>query len=422
MYDRENEQDHEYDYYDQHTTRKTRKRKKGQIAIAGFIFSIIALVFGIGIYNNMPQSGNQAISQQEEQYQNGEADQAFAFSENNPQDETESDLIFVHSTAYNNAADMFRAIENSVVSINMTATHQQFHMIREVQGAGSGIIFHETDEHIYIVTNYHVVENATSVTISLDDVRTAPANFVGGYESSDLAVISVLKSNLEQAGITGYELAAFGNSDNIEIGNFVLAVGNAHGIGQSATLGIISAKNRNINIGSDIELNVIQTDAAINPGNSGGPLVDTFGQVIGINTAKFMSDRSEGMGYAIPSNEVVKVIQQIMERGNMQTPMLGVTMATVTQELRDEYNLDDVGVLVADIVRGMAASNMGIMRGDVVTHYNGIRVMTSGELGRLISQTEVGATIEITVLRFGRGEPLTMTGTMTAYSTSTTNF
>jgi len=321
---------------------------------------------------------------------------------------------------YNNAADMFAAIDNSVVSINVVQQQMRLGGIQDRHSAGSGVIFHETPERIYIATNYHVIQGAHMVTISLDDICTVPANFVGGDERSDLAVISVLRSNLAAAGINNYQVAAFGDSDAMEIGNFVLAVGNAYGEGKSATLGIVSALDNTITLDVGIVLNVMQTDAAINPGNSGGPLVNTRGQVIGINTARFFSAHSQGMGYAIPSNEAWTILTQILETGNVVRPVLGVTFTTITPELQYLHNLPATGVFINQTVGGYAAAYMGLLPGDIVTHYNGTQLADSDHIRQLIAQTPIGTEITITAIR--DGHEISLRGIMTSYHTSTTNF
>jgi len=322
------------------------------------------------------------------------------------------------STAgYNNAADMFAAIDDSVVSINVV---QQLGWVQDRHSAGSGVIFHETTERVYIATNYHVVQGADVVTISLDDIRTAPAGFVGGDERSDLAVISVLRTDLGAAGIDNYQVAVFGDSCAMQIGNFVLAVGNAYGEGKSATLGIVSALDKEITLDVGIVLNVMQTDAAINPGNSGGPLVNTRGEVIGINTARFGSARSEGMGYAIPSNEAAEILFQILDGGNIMRPVLGVTFTTITPELQDLHNLPTTGVFINQTVRGYAAAQMGLLPGDIITYYNGVKVADSDHVRELIAQTAIGGEIGLTVYR--DGQQVSLRGSMTSYHTSTTDF
>jgi len=326
----------------------------------------------------------------------------------------------IASPYFDNAADIFRAIDNSVVSVSVMHQRMQFNRVIDSHSGGSGIIFHETDENIYIVTNYHVVQGAVSATVSLDDIRTAPARFVGGQHQSDLAVISVSRADLVAADITNYDVAVFGNSDNMEIGNFVIAVGNAYGEGKSATFGIISAQNKLITLDSGITLNVMQTDAAINPGNSGGPLVNTRGEVIGINTARLMTARSEGMGFAIPSNDAVIILNQFLQTGSIRTPFMGIVTALVTEEIRVHYGLDATGLLVQEVVSGFVAHQMGLRAGDVMTHFNG-QILTSHQvLGELITQTGVGGNVRLTVMR--NGQQIELTGTMTGRDNTDTNF
>jgi|GEM_PF-5018529 len=319
-------------------------------------------------------------------------------------------------------AQVFRHIENAVVSINVTTPQRMFFgHIREAESAGSGLIFYENDTHIYIVTNYHVVENATNVTISLDDIRTAPANFVGAIAVHDLAVIRVSRAELILAGIRGYTVAEFADSDKIEIGNFAMAVGNAYGSGKSATLGIVSAIDRFIGIGGDIALRVLQTDAAINPGNSGGPLVDNYGRVIGINTAQMVSARSEGMSYAIPANDVSRAIELIMDgRADQAIPNLGIAGTTITEALRIQHGFQYTGVFVNGIYRDLAAHLMGIQSGDIITAVNGERIADMDELKAHIAQTPEGTDFELTILR--QNDLITLPGRMTATRRSQTNF
>ena len=313
---------------------------------------------------------------------------------------------------FSSAADMFRAIDNSVVSIGTVQHHRQ-HRILERHGAGSGIIFHETATHVYIATNYHVVQGAASATVSLDDIRTVPASFVGGEESSDLAVISVRRADLLEMGMTNYQVAVFGDSDAMEIGNFVLAVGNAYGEGKTATLGIVSALDKIITLESGITLNMMQTDAAINPGNSGGPLVNTRGEVIGINTARFITGRSEGMGFAIPSNDAVDILSQIMERGNVQRSFLGVTTVTLSEEQRDYYGFSAVGLIVREVSAGFAAESIGVAAGDIITHFNGIQILSHPQLAEAIARTPAGSDFSLIVMR--DGEALKLQGQMTGF-------
>ena len=385
-----------------------------KICIFAIFCAIMISSFALGLQLGAPD--NDLISRHE-------VEQMFntLLSEIDRQNAQAVSAVAASTTSYNNAADMFAAIDNSVVSINVVQQQTQLGRILDRYSAGSGVIFSENAERIYIATNYHVIQGAHSVTISLDDIRSVTANFVGGDERSDLAVISVSKSDLRASGINNYEIAVFGNSDAMEIGNFVLAVGNAYGEGKSATLGIVSALNNTITLDAGIVLNVMQTDAAINPGNSGGPLVNTRGEVIGINTAKFASAQSEGMGYAISSNEAVVILKQILENGSIVRPVLGVSFITITPELRDLHNLPAMGVFINQVERGYTAAHMGLLPGDIITHYNGKRITNSDHMRELIAQTPLGSEIVITVLRDG-GLEISLRGSMTSYHTSATDF
>jgi len=304
----------------------------------------------------------------------------------------------------------------SVVSIDVSVSSRSWFGSRLQNGAGSGIIFSEDAENIYIVTNYHVVDGAVKAVISLDDSGQAAAHYVGGDSIADIAVLNVSKADLRAAGITSYGIAKFGNSDKIEVGDFAIAIGNAAGEGKSATFGIISAVNKRIAIDSKA-LSVIQTDAAINPGNSGGALVNSAAEVIGVNTAKLSSYGVEGMGYSIPVNQVKTIVNGIMEnRGKTpsQPGYLGISGITVTGELRDYYGFPSVGVYVQTVYTGTGAQSAGLKRGDLITGFNGADIRSFEELIAEIAKTKAGQTVKMTVYRSSSGNPVIIDVTMTA--------
>jgi len=317
-------------------------------------------------------------------------------------------------------ADVYEMVKNSVVSINTISEVMQqeiniFNIFgprggmipnqpptpREARGAGSGIIIYEDDEHIYIVTNYHVIANAHNCSISLDDETQVPARFIGGDAFTDIAVIAVNKADMAEAG-KKYQVATFGSSGAMRMGDQVMAVGNALGEGKSITVGVISAVNRQITIESNT-YTVLQTDAAINRGNSGGPLVNMRGEVIGINVAKLASNTVEGTGFAIPIDEVIEIIDNIIsEQGSIIRPFLGISGSTLLlNDYDNEFELDlpESGALVNSVVSGFLAQEMGIRRGDIIIQYNGVDVTGMEQLRGLIEQTEIGAEIEIEVVR-----------------------
>ena len=292
-------------------------------------------------------------------------------------------------------------VQNSIVNISITAQQLGwFNQVYESQGAGSGIIYSEDDEKVYIVTNNHVVENATEASISITGSEQVKAKLVGKDAASDVAVISVLKSDLKAAGIENVTLAQFGDSDSLQVGEYVLAIGNALGEGKTTTRGIISAQNKTIDIDGK-KMNMIQTDAAINPGNSGGALVNSAGQVIGINTAKYSSSSVEGTGFAIPINSAQEVIKQLMETGTVDKPYLGISAYTIDENFKMRYNIDADGVFVTAVESGSAAEEAGLQRTDIITAIDGVSVKSSEDLTKEIAKHKSGDSVTLDVIRNG---------------------
>ena len=261
-------------------------------------------------------------------------------------------------------------------------------------GAGSGVIISEDG---YIITNNHVVDNSDDIEITLHDNRNYKATVVGNDPSTDLALLKINQD--------GLPTVPFINSDDVKIGQWVMAVGNPMGLNSTVTAGIISAKGRNINILKDkyaVE-NFIQTDAAINPGNSGGALVNLDGGLVGINTAIASPTGSfSGYGFAIPSNIVQKVITDLMEFGTVQRGVLGVMIKTVDSKLAKDKSLDVFkGVYVDSLMENSAAAAAGIKKGDVLLQVNNLDISTSTELQGAIAQYRPGETVDILLNRNG---------------------
>jgi len=296
--------------------------------------------------------------------------------------------------------DIVKKVSNAVVSINLKVSVPNFFGHKTEQpGAGSGIIFNEDSEKVYIATNNHVIQNADSVSISVDDKTKINANFVGSDPQSDLAVISVNKSEMIEAGIS-YKLADFGDSSLMQVGDDVVAIGNAMGEGKTATSGIISAINKQITIDGKT-LDVIQTDAAINPGNSGGALANRDGEVIGINTAKLTSSNVEGMGYSIPSNIAKAIIEDLKINGSAKKPFLGIQGMSITEDMKELYNLPSLGVYVDEVTEGGSAEAAGIEQTDIIVGFNDIKITTIDELQAAIAASDVGDTVTIYIYRKG---------------------
>lgn len=302
-------------------------------------------------------------------------------------------------TTAGSASSLFKEVSESVVNISTIVTQNIFMQQIQGEGTGSGIIYKIDDDLVYIVTNNHVIEGATQVKVSITGEEQIIANLVGTDKTSDLAVISVSKSDMLSYNIDP-TVATFANSDDVEVGDFVYPIGNALGEGKTMTQGMISAQNKQINI-DGIELTVLQTDAAINPGNSGGALMNTVGEVIGINTAKIASSQIEGVGYAIPSNTATNIVNQIVENGFVQRPFFGVEAQTITKSIQDIYGIAYNGVIVIDVEAGSNAERAGIKSTDIITSFNGKTITSVEELSDAIKQCEINSTVEFKIIRDG---------------------
>ena len=302
-------------------------------------------------------------------------------------------------------AKVVNGVKNSIVNISIKAQSgtDWFGQTYESEGSGSGIIYKVDGDTVYIITNNHVVESANSVTVSITGDEQINAKLVGKDASSDLAVISVSKADLNKAGVTDVAAAKFGNSDNMQVGENVIAIGNALGQGKTATLGIISAQNKEINIDGK-KLTVIQTDAAINPGNSGGALVNTAGEVIGINTAKLSSNAVEGTGFAIPITSAQSIIQTLMTNGTVDKPYLGIQGYTIDENFERIYGVNIPGVFVSKVETDSAAEKAGLQVSDIITAINGTAVADIETLSKEITKHKSGDTINLTIVRNGSQE------------------
>jgi Do/DeqQ family serine protease len=270
---------------------------------------------------------------------------------------------------------------------------------REFQSAGSGVIFDAGKG--YIVTNAHVVEHATEITVTLQDGRELKAEVVGRDPPSDVAVLKVKPGNLTEV--------ALGDSTHIEVGDFVVAIGNPFGLRHTVTSGIVSGLNRAPRISADQYEDFIQTDASINPGNSGGALVNLNGELIGINTAIFSASGGNiGIGFAIPVNMARTVMDQLIRFGAVKRGLLGVTIQEVTSDIAQSLGLDATqGGIVTQVVEGSAADKAGVRPGDVVTSVNGQPVRSQSELRQAMGPMHVGDKVKIGLLRDGNARQVT---------------
>ena len=290
----------------------------------------------------------------------------------------------------------------SVVSITGTYQTQGFFGFDggEQQGAGSGFIIAQDDKSILIATNNHVVQDSTALTVGFIDGSSASAAIVGTDAEADLAVIAVKTADLKKDTLSKIKVAVLGDSDNLEVGQPVIAIGNALGYGQSVTTGVISAKDREVSF-TDGTMTLLQTDAAINPGNSGGVLCDTSGKVIGINNAKLEDTSVEGMCYAIPITTANTILTDLMNADNIRTSeasYLGIVGKTINSSTSAALGIPS-GVYVSQIVSGSPAEKAGLSAGDVITGFNGNNVSTMDGLKSKLSAKAAGTEITLTIQR-----------------------
>jgi Do/DeqQ family serine protease len=269
---------------------------------------------------------------------------------------------------------------------------------RQFQSAGSGVIVDAKNG--YIITNHHVVENASEITITLLDNRSFTAKVIGSDEGSDLAVLQAKQPNLVPMPL--------GDSTKLEVGDFVVAIGNPFGLQHTVTYGIVSALGRS-GINPDGYEDFIQTDASINPGNSGGALVNLRGELEGINSAILSrSGGNIGIGFAIPVNMVKSVMDQLIRYGQVKRGVLGVNIYDVTPDIAKEFGLNESrGALVAGVVQGSAADRAGVKTGDIITSVNGMSTKGAGELRATIGMLRVGDKVELGILRDGKPRKVT---------------
>lgn len=261
------------------------------------------------------------------------------------------------------------------------------------QSAGSGVIVDA--QAGYVLTNHHVVEDADEIVVTLADRRRFDAELIGSDAGTDIALLRI-----EADGLTALNI---GDSDALEVGDFVVAIGNPFGLGQTVTSGIVSALGRS---GLNIEgyEDFIQTDASINPGNSGGALIDLDGELVGINTAIIApSGGNVGIGFAVPTSMAAEVMEQLLEYGEVQRGRLGVTVEDVTPALAQALELDiDYGAVVRQVEPGSAAEQAGLQAGDIIVEFDGQRVDGAGDLRNKVGLVRLGETAQIELLRDGR--------------------
>lgn len=298
----------------------------------------------------------------------------------------------------------------SIVAIDVTVqenTQDVFgrNYSQESSGSGSGIIVAQDDSNLYIATNNHVVQNATSVSVKFNDDSTYTASVKGTDTDSDLAVVEIPMKDLSSDTKNNIKVATLGDSTKVKIGEQSIAIGNALGYGTSVTVGYISAVDREV-ASEDVNMKLLQTDAAINPGNSGGALVDDEGKVIGINSAKYSDTSVEGMGFAIPISTAVPIINDIIDAQQVsedEQAYLGIKGTDVSSEISQYYNMPE-GIYVGKVTKDSPAGKAGIKTGDIIVKFNGNETTTMDGLKDRLGRCKAGDTVEVVVKRADNGD------------------
>lgn len=321
------------------------------------------------------------------------------------------------ATIINDVSDIVENVMPSIVSItNMGQTElgRDFFgrsFVQDTESAGSGIIIGQTEEELYVATNNHVVANATQLTVNFHDDQNVVAEIKGTDPSTDLAVLSIPVKSIPAETMEKIKVATLGNSENVRVGQAVVAIGNALGYGQSVTTGVISAVDREVtvqdeNTGTSITNDLLQTSAAINPGNSGGALLNMNGEVIGINSVKYSDTQVEGMGFSIPVSAAEPIINDLITReivDESNSAYLGVSGQDVTEDLAEDFGMPE-GLYITFVQENSAAEQAGIKKGDVITEFDGRKIRSMEGLSDIIQYYAAGSEVEIIIQTSQNGE------------------
>ena len=370
---------------------------------AGLVFWGVSSATVFNHYSSTAQIPSTTLEQQESSDTSSETVES----------STISDTVSGTATAATDTAGAVSAIakecKSSVVAITTTSVEevQSFFGTQsyQTQGAGSGIIVAQNDDELLIATNNHVVSGAQTLSVCFDDDKDQvyEGAIKGTDPDNDLAVVAVNLSDLSDTTKSSIKIATMGDSDNLEVGEQIVAIGNALGYGQSVTTGIVSALNREVTIDNTTS-SLIQVDAAINPGNSGGALFNMKGELVGINSAKYASEEVEGMGYAIPITKAKDILDDLMTRqtrtkvDEAKRGYLGISCLDVSSDASQMYNLPS-GVYVKEVGQGGAAEAAGIKAGDIITKFDGLSVSSKEALVSTLENYAAGETVEVVVER-----------------------
>ena len=378
----------------------------GRTVAAALIFGLVASLMFTGVNSILGITAGGGENKVQTANSGGSDDSSIATvaskSDESADATTASSTSTTTSGTASDVSDVAANVMPSIVSVTSiyTAT-DMFGQQAQGEAAGSGIIVAQTDSTLYIVTNNHVVEDASSVSITFVDDSEVEAEIKGTDSTNDLAVLSVSISDISSDTMSQIKVATLGDSEKLEVGEAAIVVGNSMGYGQSVTIGIISALNREVTI-DNVTSSLIQTDAAINPGNSGGALLNAAGEDVGISSAKYADTEVEGMCYAIPISTAIPIINQLIERQTVSADKeayLGITGGMdISSETAQLYNMPE-GVYVSQVSSGTAAEEAGIQVKDIITYFDGQAISTMEQLQELMQYYEAGTTVDIVIQR-----------------------
>lgn len=404
---------------------KKEKKEKKHHAIAGKIAGITAAALLFGTVSGGTMVGINMLADSFRKVEYPQVSQSGTLADNSGSDDA-NEASETPQASVALATDVSSIVEKampSVVAINNTMLYQGSTWFGqpqtyEVPSSGSGIIVGQNDDELLIVTNNHVVADSSTLSVTFIDDTAVNAAIKGTDSESDLAVIAVPLKDIPEGTLSQISIAALGDSDDLKVGQGVIAIGNALGYGQSVTVGYVSALNREVKTGNDTTRNLLQTDAAINPGNSGGALLNMKGEVIGINAAKYSSTEVEGMGYAIPISKAQDIINNLMTKKTRneveasKAGYLGIQGQNVDEEMAKMLDMP-TGIFVYKIIEGGAASKTDLREKDIIVKFDDQTVKTMANLQDMLKYYEEGETVDLTVKSLENGTYVERTVTVT---------
>ncbi len=389
--------------------KKNNNRKKWIIGVGIALAAFIVISAGVSFVKGAFQFIDRYAAQMADSGNiNGEASESAGIQE------TAKPVELADIGTYNGSAvdvsEIVEAAMPTVVSIVSTTSVQGYSVFgqpyeQEAASSGTGFIVGQNDTELLLATNNHVVEDSTGIQVTFNNEQTAEAIVKGTAADADLAVIAVKLEDMDEETLDAIKVAVLGDSDNVKVGQMAIAIGNAQGMGQSVTVGYISAKDRKLDIssatGGTTTMSFLQTDAAINGGNSGGPLLNAGGEVVGINSAKISSTDVEGMCYAIPISQANPIIKDLMNRETLteeERGYMGVSLQDISNEAVEMYGVPD-GVYIADVQKKSPADKAGLVKGDIITMINDVTVNSSSAAVDKVNSYRAGTEVKVVFSR-----------------------